>query len=225
MATKPQVTADYQESHGSNDQRSEFETRDDDRKSAILRIAESVRLGLTVLALLAGLTILGTAAATLQVYNTTSLTTDFKLSMWPQEFDIRPTVALVTCGAIIFLSSTVSIITSKIPSIRNPLTILLSTFLFPTVSLIAGLTAISIYYGVNTSNTSYSLQTWSCQFSHISLDVKPHFGALCKESKTALYLSVMIIPLEILVLGAGVLGKQGERKSVFIREKGSPALS
>jgi hypothetical protein len=57
------------------------------------------------------------------------------------------------------------------------------------------------------------------------LDVKPHFGALCKESKTALYLSVMIIPLEILVLGAGVLGKQGERKSVFIREKGSPALS
>ena len=110
--TKPQFTAGYQESQ---DQHSDFETRDgSDRKpSGVSRVAESVRLGLTVLALLAGVTMLGTAATTLQVYNTTSLTTNFRLSPWPREFDLRPTIALITCGAIIFVASTITLIAGK----------------------------------------------------------------------------------------------------------------
>ena len=118
-ATKPQFTTDQTDYEVSHDQRSEFESHDvRDRKSAgIARVAESVRLGLTVLALLAGVTIMGVAADTLHVYNTTSLVTDFRLSVWPKEFDIRPTIALVTCGAIIFITSTISLIASKLPAV------------------------------------------------------------------------------------------------------------
>lgn len=110
---KPHFTSDYQESH---DQHSEFETRDggNGKASGISRMAESARLGLTVLALLAGVTILGTASDTLHIYNTTSLTTNFRLSLWPQDFDVRPTITLIVCGAVIFLTSTISLIAGKI---------------------------------------------------------------------------------------------------------------
>ena len=113
---KPQFTSEYQESH---DQHIEFEPRDGSNKklSGASRVAESARLGLTVLALLAGVTMLGTAATTLQVYNTTSLTTDFRLSPWPKELDLRPTIALITCGAIIFITSAISLIAGNIQAV------------------------------------------------------------------------------------------------------------
>jgi len=124
--TKSKVTANYEESH------SEFETRNAKvQKNGAARLLESVRLGLTLLALLAGITIVGTAADTLMVYNTTSLTGEFTLSIWPSstEFDLRPTIALVTCGSIILLSSAVSIALSKFPSVRYDIPLGCSTVL------------------------------------------------------------------------------------------------
>jgi len=54
----------------------------------------------------------------------------------------------------------------------------------------------------------------------------PHWGALCKESKAALYLTIVIIPLEVLILGLSLWVSSAERKQLVIRErKGSPALS
>ena len=58
------------------------------------------------------------------------------------------------------------------------------------------------------------------------MNVKPYWGQLCKESKVALYLMVMMIPLELLVLGAAAVGVFAEKKSLVVRErKGSPAMS
>ena len=110
---EPQFTPDYQE----------FETRDDaayQKSVRKARVVESVRLGLTTLALLAGVTILGTSADTLSVYNTTHLGQDYFLPLWPTNFDIRPTIALVTCSAIIFVVSAVSIVVSKLPPVCIP---------------------------------------------------------------------------------------------------------
>jgi len=217
---KPQFTSDYQE----------FETRDDvayQKSVRTARLVESVRLGLTALAFLAGITIVGTSADTLSVYNTTHLGQDYFLPLWPSDFDIRPTIALVTCGAIIFVASAVSIVVSKLPPIRNnPLIHASVSFLIPAVCLVAGLVGTSFFYGVNSSNTNYSLQAWSCQWSSVDMDIKPHWGQLCKESMAALYLTVMIIPLEVLVLGAAAVGVFASKKSFIVRErKGSPAMS
>lgn len=106
---KPQFASDF----------SEFETRDAGHEKAIrtTRMAESVRLGLTVLALVASITIVGTAADTLSVYNTTTLGSEYFLSLWPSDFDIRPTTALIICGAIVIVASTCSLAASKIPAV------------------------------------------------------------------------------------------------------------
>jgi hypothetical protein len=229
----------------------EFETRDAayDKKARTSRIVESVRLGLMGLAILSGATILGTSADTLAVYNKTHLSDDFLLplsGLWPSAFDIRPTIALVTCGSIIFVASAVSLIASKTSSVRvhtpllqcsQPLTPLNKirynhllhssvSFLSSTICLIAGLIGTSFYYGVNRSNNNFSLQTWTCQWSYVSMTSAPYWGTLCKESKVALYLTVMIIPLEILVLGSAAWVSFAEKKQLVVRErKGSPAMS
>jgi hypothetical protein len=94
--------------------------------------------------------------------------------------------------------------------------------------LIAGLVGTSFFYGVNASNTTFSLQSWSCQWSAIDMNMKPHFRTLCKESKTALYLMVMMIPLQVIIMLTVVVGAISEKKQrqVVVHErKGSPAMS
>jgi hypothetical protein len=106
---KPQFTPDYQE----------FETRDAgyEKKIRVARTVESVRLGLTGLAFLAGISIVGVVGDTLSVYNTTHLGEDYLLPLWPSDFDIRPTISLVICGAIVLLASAVSLAVSKLPPV------------------------------------------------------------------------------------------------------------
>jgi len=103
-----------------------------------------------------------------------------------------------------------------------------AAFLTPAICLIAGLVGASFFYGVNASNTVYSLQAWTCQWSSVNMTVKPHWNTLCKESKVALYLMVMIIPLEVLVLSSTLSEAIVEKKNVVARDRkgsGSPAMS
>ncbi|CZT50448.1 uncharacterized protein RSE6_11431 [Rhynchosporium secalis] len=197
------------------------------QKSGAFRAVESVGLGLTVLALLLSVTIVGTAGDTLGVYNKTTLGSGFPIALWPRDFDLRPTVALVTCGTIIMLSSITFLIATKVPAIKK--INLLSTgisYLSPTVSLVVSLVATSFFYGVNASETNHSLQSWSCQWASIDMDVQPHWSTLCKESKTALYLTVVIIPLQVIVLGTVAWSALAQKKQIAGYErKGSPALS
>jgi len=220
---KPQLTESYEENNFQ-----EFETRQaGSQMNGKVRMVESARLGLTLLGLLAAITIVGTSGDTLMVFNSTTLSGAFNLSLWPTDFDIRPTVALVTCGAVVVLASIMSLAVSKIPATRNhPLIHGAISLLAPTVCLIAALVGTSFFYGVNRSNTSYSLQAWTCQWSAVSINVKPHWGTLCKESKVALYLSVILIPAEVLVLASAAYGAFLEKKQPVVRErKGSPAMS
>ena len=59
---------------------------------------DGARVGLTLLALLAGITILGVSGNALAVYNGTHLPGDFLLPLWPDQFNLRPTVALTTAA-------------------------------------------------------------------------------------------------------------------------------
>lgn len=95
----------------------EFETRDDARRIVrSTRIVDSVRMGFTVLTLLMGLTIVGTSGDALHVYNQTNLTS--LLPVWPTEFNVGPTIALVTGGAVVMAASALSIACSKVPTVR-----------------------------------------------------------------------------------------------------------
>jgi hypothetical protein len=60
----------------------------------------------------------------------------------------------------------------------------------------------------------------------VDMTVAPHWDMLCKESKVALYLTVMIIPLQVLVLGTVAFGVFAEKKTqVGTPRKASPAMS
>lgn len=69
-------------------------------KLRTLAAVDGARTALAVLALCAGITVLGVSADALAVYDATHVSADYLLPLWPQGLDARPTVALVACGAI-----------------------------------------------------------------------------------------------------------------------------
>ncbi len=69
------------------------------------------------------------------------------------------------------------------------------------VGLVGALVAMSLFYAVNASTKVDSIQSWSCRWDGVSMDMHPHFGALCKESKAALTLATLLVPVEALIIG------------------------
>jgi hypothetical protein len=102
-------------SHGSV---SEFEAQSQDvhlqSKMKTLRMVDTARVGATALALLMSLTVLGVSANTLRVYNDTHVSSDFLLPLWPDEFNIGPTVALVIGSAIVMVAHVVGLLFSQL---------------------------------------------------------------------------------------------------------------
>ncbi|KAK8058952.1 hypothetical protein PG994_009400 [Apiospora phragmitis] len=197
-----------------------------------IRLVDSARVGLTALALLCGITILGTSGDALMVYNTTNVAPGFQLPLWPRQFDLRPSVALVVGSAIVVLTNIVSLVFSKVkmsrPKLRNgtalhtPL-----TFAAPFIGFVAVMISMIFFYAVNASTTVDTVQSWSCQWESVSMQMKPHFGAICKETKTALYLSIILIPVEAFILSVAGYQMMLERKAAGVARsrKGSPAPS
>lgn len=106
---QPSFSPEYHES-------SQFEDND---KTSSSRLLEAVRLGLSVLALFVAVVIVGTSAYNLKVYNQTHVSEDFQLPLWPFNFNLGPTIALVACGAIMIVSNAVSIAVSKLSSVSS----------------------------------------------------------------------------------------------------------
>ncbi|KAI1143606.1 hypothetical protein F5Y05DRAFT_417911 [Hypoxylon sp. FL0543] len=194
-----------------------------------IRLVESARIGLTGLALLSGFTILGTSADTLAVYNATHLPGDFHLPLWPDQFDLRPTIALVIGSSIVVLAHILSLLFSKIRTLRNQTAVHSSLSLAaPFVSFTAVMISMIFFYAINASTKDDTLQSWSCQWRIATMSAKPHFGTLCDESRTALYLSVVLVPVELIIFTVAGYQSMLERKSVGVmpsRKSGSPTPS
>lgn len=102
------------------------------------------------------------------------------------------------------------------------------TFATPFVSFTAVMISMIFFYAVNSSITDDTLQSWSCQWGFASMSARPHFSTLCNESRTALYLSVILVPVELIVLTIAGYQSTLERKSISApspRKSGSPVPS
>jgi hypothetical protein len=86
-----------------------------------LKRVDGIRVGVTVLALCMGISILGLSGDALNVYNSTSLPHEYLLPLWPDEFNLRPTVALVVGAVFITIANIASLMASKVSSVRNAL--------------------------------------------------------------------------------------------------------
>ncbi|KAJ3494411.1 hypothetical protein NLG97_g4094 [Lecanicillium saksenae] len=185
---------------------SDFEIEADDRRTVpkigMLRVVDTLRIGLSVLALAAGAAVLGLAANTLAVYKATSLPADYMLHLWPEEFDVRPTNSLIACGALVLVANSLALTMSKVSFVGSRYIARSSVSLAaPVVGLIGALVAMSIYYAVNSSTQVDSIQSWSCRWDGVAMSMRPHFGTLCKESRAALTLATLLVPVEALIIG------------------------
>ncbi|KXH66929.1 hypothetical protein CSAL01_02300 [Colletotrichum salicis] len=189
-------------------QTSDFEVDSDDTHypphARLLKGVDAARVSLTVVALLMGITILGTSADALAVYDATHVPAGFMLPLWPDAFDLRPTVALVVGSSILIIVNLVSLLFSRVQSLRSRTLIHNSLAVTaPLVGLVASIIAVSFFYSINASITVDTLQSWSCRWSNVAMMTRPHFGTLCKQSKAGLYLSILLIPIEAIIVGMG----------------------
>ncbi|KAL7818520.1 hypothetical protein V8C26DRAFT_45267 [Trichoderma gracile] len=140
-------------------------------KLRLISLAHGARVALTVLALAAGITVLGVAANGLVVYHETYLPPDFFLQLWPEEFDLRPTQALIAGGVLVVVANLVSLLFSRVQALRNKSGLhAVASLAAPAISFVASLVAMSLFYAVNASTTVDSLQSWSlpgCDDSNI----------------------------------------------------------
>ncbi|KXJ97726.1 hypothetical protein Micbo1qcDRAFT_230306 [Microdochium bolleyi] len=162
------------------------------------KMFESAQLALHCLGLLCGFVVLGTSASTASVFNSTNLSSDFDLPLWPEDFDMRPTNALIAGGVLVVLSNLVALVFAHIRMLRDKRTVhCLVDVAAPTIGFVSIFVAIVLFYAVNASTTTDTIQSWSCQWDFTTMNVKPYFSSVCKESKTALYLSIILIPVEL----------------------------
>ncbi|KAM3545746.1 hypothetical protein BM221_000959 [Beauveria bassiana] len=182
---------------------SDFEVEAEHRHTAPkIGAVDTLRVGLTVVALAAGAAVLGLGADTLAVYRATSLPADYMLQLWPEEFDVRPVNSLIACGVIVLIANGMALAMSKVSFVGSRYVARSSVSVAaPTVGLIGALVAMSIFYAVNASTKVDSIQSWSCRWSGVPMDTRPHFGAVCRESKAALTLATLLVPVEAFIIG------------------------
>lgn len=174
-------------------------------KIKTLGLLDTVRTALTAVTLLSAVSILAVSADALSVYQATHLPNDFLLPLWPTDFNIRPTLALVICSAIVVVTSGVSLGFGRIKSLGDKAALNAIAILVPTaISFIAALIAISFFYTVNASTEVDTVQSWSCQWRDVSMTMRPHFGTLCKQTQAGIGLAVALVPLQVITLGVSV---------------------
>ena len=92
-------------------------------KTRMFRIIDSTRISLAVLSMALAIATVGVSGHALSVYDGTHVPANFHLPLWPEQFDVQPTVALVACGAIVMIFTSLSILTSKVASVSRTISI------------------------------------------------------------------------------------------------------
>ncbi|KAK3898334.1 hypothetical protein C8A05DRAFT_47310 [Staphylotrichum tortipilum] len=187
---------------------SSFEADSTDRhlesKMRTIRAIDSARVGTTTLALLMGLTVLAVSANTLRVYNETHVASDFLLPLWPDNFNVRPTVSLVVGSTIVLVSNIVALCFSQVGSLRARATAHTSiTFLAPLLGLVGALIAVVFYYAANASDVADTFLSWTCRWRDVPMAQSPHWDTLCQQGHAGLYLAILLVPVEVVALGLG----------------------
>ncbi|QSZ34973.1 hypothetical protein DSL72_007835 [Monilinia vaccinii-corymbosi] len=80
-------------------------------------IAQHAHVAITAIGALFGLGIMATSADALRVFHATHLGSEFHLPLWPQSFDLAPTIAGVVCGALVVAMNCVALVGQLVPAV------------------------------------------------------------------------------------------------------------
>ncbi|KAJ4325236.1 hypothetical protein N0V94_000758 [Neodidymelliopsis sp. IMI 364377] len=208
---------------------------------APLHLAQTV---LTALIIVFSVAILGTSAHTLNVFNKQQSSNPWWLPLWSQHFDVHGTKALVASSVITLVLSSAFLISTFVPSLnlkqKHTLRAALSlATILPSLLL----TLISTVWGyiLNRQTPDIdTIQTWTCKYQHssplrqdLSLPSNmgnSNFGSLCRESRFALYGTLIAflllgfsMVLSFLCWGADKWDARQKRKNGEVGEEGSVA--
>ncbi|KAL1594036.1 hypothetical protein SLS59_009067 [Nothophoma quercina] len=165
---------------------------------APLHLAQTV---LTALVIVFSIAILGTSAHTLDVFNKQQISNPWWLPMWPQHFDVHGTKALIASSVIALVFSSAFLIATVLPSLqlkqKHTLRAALSlATILPSLLLTLISTVWSHILNRQTPDID-TIQTWACKYQHssplrqdLSLPSNmgnSNFGSICRESRFALY--------------------------------------
>lgn len=201
---------------------------------APLHIAQLAIMGLSVAMSVA---ILGTAAHTLDVFNKQQSSNPWWLPLWPQHFDVHGTKALIASSTTTLVLCAAFLILTVIPQLnlaaKPTMRALLSLALALPCALLTLVTVIYTHILNNDSPELDTIQTWTCKYKNarpLDQDMgmpsnmgNNNFSALCKESKFALYGTLVVFLMLGASMGLSVLtwmaDKWAERQSRREAEK------
>lgn len=102
--------------------REDFEDFKGERSSGSRRkilILDWSRIALSLVLIAAGSAIVGCEGHALHTYNSTHLSNAWFLPLWPQHFDLRPSIGILVGGAVVIVTSCVYLICAILPAVSN----------------------------------------------------------------------------------------------------------
>lgn len=92
------------------------------QESSFLKRSRTIHLGrLSVASLIftGAIATLACEAVPFQHYTSTAKWASAGLALWPLNFDLRPTIAAMSCGCVIAVLNLIYIVTALLPSVRS----------------------------------------------------------------------------------------------------------
>ncbi|KAL8817775.1 MAG: hypothetical protein Q9191_008080 [Dirinaria sp. TL-2023a] len=159
------------------------------------------RLAVSFITLIAGVVVVGCAASALHSYSSTQLDPQFMLPLWPSSIDLRPTRAIIACGALVTIFSLIYILAALLPTLRllNTLSTPLA-FLTLFISIFATAYASTITSHLVDSTSAGTLTSWTCKWSGFAATAPQGFAKICTESTVALDLVTFLVVVEAIAV-------------------------
>ncbi|EAW07185.1 uncharacterized protein ACLA_018890 [Aspergillus clavatus NRRL 1] len=198
-----------------------------------------IQLGVSIICLSCALAAVGCEAVPYQHYRSTSAFEEAGLALWPLNFDLQPTIAILSCGCVIALQNLVYIIAALLPSphshIRR-LNILASGTAFAGLLAATIGLAFSIYLPRSTYPDGFSqnetLHSWTCKWKALGsvtssedadVHAPTHFARDCRETQAAFVILALLVGLEV-VRGVVALAALWLDRSVVKQREDSAQL-
>jgi hypothetical protein len=99
--------------------RERFTKYESSTRLRLLRLIHSGRIVLSVVLVAAAAAIVGCEADAIRTYNSTNLSSQWFLPLWPQNLDLRPSIGIIVGGALIILTSSLYLLCAILPAVRQ----------------------------------------------------------------------------------------------------------
>ncbi|KAJ5332952.1 hypothetical protein MYU51_005387 [Penicillium brevicompactum] len=192
------------------------------------RVIHVLRLALSFVILAIAVAVVACEAPPLRRYKSTSQWAPAGLALWPLNFDLRPTVAAITCGCIVAVLNMVYIVTALMPS---PYSRIKPLNIYASASALAGFVTslVSLLFIIYRPASSHpagfskneTLQSWTCKWkAGADGTTIPHgFDRDCMNTRAGFVLICVLIGMETFIGVLAAIGTWFQRDVARRREQ------